>query len=132
MKAKSLLTRKVPLAFAGALVSLLILGAVSYRSIILSSESDRRVRHTQEVLAQAQNLLLAVQGSESSYRAFALTGDESYLSSCRAGLSSARTELVSARNLTVDNPEQQRRIPLLARLLDRQAHFRRIRHRPSQ
>lgn len=79
MNTKSPLSRKVQLAFGTAVLALLVVGAISYRGIVMSSESDRWVRHTHEVLEKLQDLLSAMQGVESSYRAFALTGKDSYL-----------------------------------------------------
>jgi CHASE3 domain sensor protein len=48
LKAMSRLNRKVQFAFGSALLTLLFVGAVCYRGIAASGESDRRVRHTQE------------------------------------------------------------------------------------
>ncbi len=78
MKTTPRLNRKVQLAFGSALLTLLVVGAISYRGIVASSESDRRVRHTHEVLASLQDLLLAMRSIESSSRGFVLTGDEAY------------------------------------------------------
>jgi len=77
------LNRKVQLAFGSAVAILLVVGAVSYRSIVMSGESDRWVRHTREVLETLQNLVAHMARIESSDRGFALTGEESYLESCR-------------------------------------------------
>ena len=77
MKNKSLLNRKVQLAFGSAIVILLVVGSVSYRGMAISKESDRLVRHTHEVIENLQDLLLAVEGIETSDRGFVLTGKES-------------------------------------------------------
>ena len=73
--------RKVQLRFGPAILTLLFLtllvvGAVSYRSIVLSQESDRRVRHTQEVLQNLQTLFSEVQSMESCCREFVVIGEE--------------------------------------------------------
>ena len=47
MRTKSLLSRKMQLAFGSAILTLLVVGAISYRGIVVSSESDRLVRHIQ-------------------------------------------------------------------------------------
>ncbi len=41
MKAKSLLSRKMQLAFASPILTLLVPGAISCRGIVVSRESDR-------------------------------------------------------------------------------------------
>jgi PAS domain S-box-containing protein len=89
MKTKSLLNRKVQLAFGAAILALLAAGVISYRGLIQSTESDRWVRHTHQVVEELQDVLSAMQSAESSYRGFALTGDESYLQSYRTGIVSA-------------------------------------------
>ena len=120
MKTTSRLNWKMQLAFASAIVTLLLVGAVSYRGIVVSSESDQWVRHTDDVLANLQDLRTAMANSESSCRGFALTGKESYLESYRTGLLRLEQDQATIRNLTVDNPDQQRRLPLLASLAARQ------------
>ena len=60
------------------------------------------------VLENLQNLLFAMGSIESSYRGFVLTGKESYIESYRARISSAEQDETTVRNLTVDNPGQQR------------------------
>jgi PAS domain S-box-containing protein len=115
-KITSRLIRNVQLAFGSALLTLLVVGAVSYRSIVQSSESDRWVRHTHEVLASLEDLLLAMRNVESSGRGFVLTGKEAYFESCRAGILSAGQEQARLRDLTLDNPVQQGRLTALAGL----------------
>ena len=113
MKTKSLLSHKVPLAFGSAILALLVVGAISFRGMLVSSESDRWVRHTHEVLEKLQDLLSAMQSIESSYRGFVLTGKESYLESYHASLLSLEQDETTVRNLMVDNPDQQGRLPAL-------------------
>ena len=81
--------RTVLWAFGAAFVILLVVGAFSYRSMVVSGKSDRLVRHTHEVLENLQQLLFAVTKVEWSVRGFVLTGEESYLEAYRAGKSSA-------------------------------------------
>jgi len=117
------LNRKVQLAFGSAILALLLVGAVYFRGMVVSRESDRRVRHTHEILGRLQDLLSAMQSVESGYSGFALTGNESYLESYHAGLLSAEQDEAAVRNLTVDNPEQQGRIPILEKLVDQKIQY---------
>jgi PAS domain S-box-containing protein len=116
MKSESQLNRNVQLAFGSALLTLLVVGAISYRSIVRSSESDRLVRHTHEVLASLQDVLLAMRSVEASSRGFVLTGQETYSESSRASILRLGQEQAMVRDLTVDNPAQRRQFPTLARL----------------
>jgi PAS domain S-box-containing protein len=114
MKMKSLSSRKLQLAFGSAILALLAVGAISYRGMAESRESDRWVRHTHEVLESLQNLLAAVQTVESNARGYLLTGDESFLEVYRVGKVRTEKEQAIVRDLTVDNAEQQRRLDALA------------------
>jgi len=110
---KSLSSRKLQLAFGSAILALLAVGAISYRGMAESRESDRWVRHTHEVLESLQNLLAAVQTVESNARGYLLTGDESFLEVYRVGKVRTEKEQAIVRDLTVDNAEQQRRLDAL-------------------
>jgi PAS domain S-box-containing protein len=123
MKTKSQLNRKVQLAFGVAIVTLLVAGAASYRGMAVSRESDRWVRHTHEVVENLEDLLLAMERIESSYRGFALTGKASYLESYRASILSAEQYAATVRNLTLDNFKQQRQIPALEKLVAQKIQF---------
>ncbi len=123
MTTKSEMKRTVGLAFGVAILVLLAVGVLAYRGAVVSAESDRWVRHSHEVLESTQNLDAAVQSTESSYRGFALTGDPSYLDSYHSNISIAQEYLGIARDLTVDNPEQQRRIAVFEKLIARKIRF---------
>src|SRR6478672_9531942 len=100
MKTKSLLDYRVQLALRGAILALLVGGAISYRSMVASRESNRWVLHTHEVLEKLQDQLSAIQSIESSYRGFLLTGSESYLQPYRASTVSLEQDEATLRNLT--------------------------------
>jgi CHASE3 domain sensor protein len=116
MRSKSLLNRKLQLAFGSAMLTLLVVGAISYHVMVVSRDNARWVSHTQEVLESIHDLAFAVESIESDSRGFALTGKESYLESYRAGLLKVTREQAAIRQLTLDNPAQQRQLPLLESL----------------
>jgi len=111
------LKRRVQLAFGSAIVILLVVGAVSYRGLFLSSESDRWVRHSHEVLENLDHLVADMERIESSDRGFALTGEVVYLESYRASAVSAGQDAAAVRDLTKDNPEQQLQLPALEEVM---------------
>lgn len=117
MKAESLFMRKVQLAFGFAMLTLLLMGALSYRWMVLSDESDQWVRHTHEVLTSIQNLRLAMESLRSSSREFALTGKESDLDPFHANVIAVKQDQDNLRKLTADNPIQQNRLASLADLV---------------
>src|SRR5271155_1520263 len=119
MKTKSALGRKLQLAFGSAVLALLVVGVVNYRSMVESGNSDLWVRHTDEVLEKLQELLAAMETAESNARGYLLTRDESFLLVYRAGVSNTEKNLTTLRGLTADNALQQGRLDALATLTTR-------------
>ena len=89
------------------------MGSLSYRWMGISSDSDRWVRHSHEVLGSLQDLALAMESIESSTRGFVLTGQESGLETYRANVARVEQDQSTVRALTVDNPDQQIHFPYL-------------------
>src|SRR6202163_2673668 len=123
MKTKSLLNWKVHLAFGSAILTLLVVGVISFRGMVLSSESNRLVRHTHEVLESLQDLLFEMENIESSDRGFVLTGNESYLDSYRAGRLNAEQDEATLRSLTIDTPRQLIQLPILKKVFIQKIQF---------
>jgi diguanylate cyclase (GGDEF)-like protein/PAS domain S-box-containing protein len=107
---------KVALAFGAGLLTLLVVGGISYRFMVGSEEDDRWVEHTRETLGTLDNLLSAEASIDSSVRGFALSGNDSYLDAYRASALRAEQDEAAVRKLTVDNPVQQGRLPALEAL----------------
>ena len=123
MKTTTRLSRTMQLAFGAAILTLLVVVAVSYRSIVASSQSDRWVRHTHDVIAQLQDLQLAMSGIDSSTRGFALTGNDAYIATYQTSKLDAQSDEASVRRLTQDNPQQRRQFPALENLLAEKTRF---------
>jgi PAS domain S-box-containing protein len=117
------LNRKVQLAFGFAVVILLVVGSVSYHSLVISSESDRWVRHTHEVIETLQTLVSDMANIDSGDRGFALTGEESYQEDYRASIVSAEQDEAAVRNLTKDNPKQQLQLLALEELMAQKIRY---------
>jgi PAS domain S-box-containing protein len=113
---KSFLNAKVRIAFGFAMLTLLLMGTLSYRMMILSDESSQWVRHTHIVIENIQDLALTMENIESSSRGFVLTGDESILGSYRANVLRANQDEATIRALTADNPAQQIHFPTVETL----------------
>jgi diguanylate cyclase (GGDEF)-like protein len=112
----SFLNRKVRLGFGFAMLTLLLMGAVSYRWMVISDESGRWARHTNEVLTNIQSLLLAMESIKSSSREFVLTGKESDLDLYHANVLNEERDQEAIQHMTADNPIQQSRLPALKSL----------------
>ena len=119
MRVISRFSHKSLLAFGAAILALLVVGAISYRGIVVSSASDRWVRHTHEVLDALKDMLVAMSSIESNARGFMISGGESYLESYRANILQVEQGAAAVRNLTFDNPKQQSRLAALESLAAR-------------
>src|SRR5712691_4086884 len=96
--------------------SLAHLGLEVYRGVAVVPQLQRGpelVTHTYEVITAAQNLDRALQDAERGQRGFLITGDEAYLRPYDDGIKRAPELVARLKQLTVDNPEQQRRMPVL-------------------
>ncbi len=93
MKTRSASDWVVHLAFGVALLAMLAMGAVSYRNVIVSSNSEQWLGHTREVLNGLEDLLFDMATVDSSSRGFALTGRESDLDPYRASASSVTRDV---------------------------------------
>jgi PAS domain S-box-containing protein len=88
-----------------------------YHAPALTRSRDLVV-HTFEVIATAQTLDQALQDAERGQRGFLITGESAYLEPYRTGVRDAPVLLAKLTRLTVNNPEQQRRLPNLAHQID--------------
>ena len=116
MKAGILSNRAVQFSFGTAIAILVIVGAFAYRSIFASSESDRWVQHTHEVLDDLQGLTSGMAEISSSIRRFVITGEDADLEPYHAARSNVDRLQPILLDMTLDNPEQQRRLAALGKL----------------
>jgi PAS domain S-box-containing protein len=117
MKTKMQPVRTMQFCFGAALAVLVVVGAVAYSSVIGSNESSRWTQHTHDVLEHIAGLRSAMESVERGYRDSALSGDEAFLQSARTDMQRLHQDLSILRALTTDNPGQQRRIGILAGLV---------------
>jgi signal transduction histidine kinase len=110
---------KVKFAFGFAMALLIFIGALAYRSVQVSNESAAWVTHTRNVLKSIQLMRYSMEAITSNIRGFLITGDDSYLEIYRANVLEIEAQRENVRNLTADNPEQQRKLPDLESLIAR-------------
>ena len=110
--------KKIAAGFALSFVLLLAIGAVSYRSINKLTDNDVWVTHTHEVLEHIAGVLNQLKDAETGQRGFVITGDEAYLEPYQSGSVQVGNVVKELRELTADNPNQQKRLdaaePLIA------------------
>lgn len=115
-------------AFAAcALLILLGIGMLSFRSMVRNEDDRGWVAHTHLVLERLQQVLTDVTQAESGQRGYILTGEEEYQGAYQAARDQVPRDIAEVRKLTADNPAQQMAIKglelkinaLLAVLTDR-------------
>jgi CHASE3 domain sensor protein len=108
--------RLASLAFGSAIAVLLVVGTFAYRSVRASNESIQWVQHTHEVLENLQGSQFGMETISASVRGFVSTGDQAYLERYHAGVLNLVQHEAAVRSLTVDNPNQQIKLPALEAL----------------
>jgi len=110
--------RKIAAGFAVSLVLLIAIGAVAYRGINKLTTIGQWVTHTHEVLEHIAGVLSSLKDAETGQRGYVITGDEAFLEPYNTGSGEVLNVTKELRKLTLDNPNQQKRIdaaePLIA------------------
>jgi methyl-accepting chemotaxis protein len=110
--------KKISLGFALSFALLAVIGAIAYWSINVLSRTSYSVARTYVVLERVAGVLSLLKDAETGQRGYIITGDESYLEPYQAAGTAIATTVDELRELTSDNPAQQKRIgqaePLIA------------------
>ncbi len=105
--------RKVRAGFALALVALILIGGMSYFSLVRLHEDRVQVEHTQQVIAALRLEPAIMAEAEAAVRGYVITGQEDFLEPYQRALSSVHADLENLRSLTADNRMQQGRLDAL-------------------
>jgi PAS domain S-box-containing protein len=108
---------KVQGGFAFALACLVLVGGVSYRSVMRLADNAAWSEHTHEVLVRLESVLSGVTNAETAEREYVITGDEGYLEAYRQSVQTITAVQRQLRELTRDNPSQQHRLQSLGALV---------------
>jgi PAS domain S-box-containing protein len=101
--------------------SLLFIGIVIYQlfgNLPALRQGQNLVVHTLEVITTANGLKRNMQRAESNERGYLITGDPAYLDPYKAALQEVSDLFAKLKQLTADNPEEQRRWTILERQID--------------
>jgi methyl-accepting chemotaxis protein len=109
--------RKIGAGFAVPLVLLIGLGWTAIHTTSKLAETSAWVAHTHEVLERLERTSALLRIVESEERGFILTGEDAYLESYNAARAELPANLKVLRDLTGDNPVQQRRLDALEPLV---------------
>jgi signal transduction histidine kinase len=100
--------KKAQLAFASALLLLFLSGLATYFATRSLIASERWVIHTHEVQAAIGNIDSAISRAGRARSGYILDGQEDFLSQFDAALLEIPPALQNLRELTKDNPDQQK------------------------
>ncbi len=102
--------KRIAVGFAISFALLAGIGTVAYRSIDSLTRTSDWVTHTHTVLDRINGTISAMQNTETGARGFVITGDDAFLEPYQAGIVSVAKQIKELRELTSDNPKQQKRI----------------------
>jgi PAS domain S-box-containing protein len=108
---------KIVAGFGLALLMLIVVSVVSYRSTTQLIETARSVAHTRAVLEKLETVLAQLASSESSARGYIIAGEERYLEPYHAASAVIDQEVKELRRLIAENPSQERRLDILEPLI---------------
>jgi len=98
-------------------IALFILLSLSIWGQYQSSESGKWVLHTIQVQSQLSRLLSDLQMAETGQRGYLLTGNDEYLEPYNNANSKVIITSTNLKNLTKDNPNQQKNIDRIEKLI---------------
>ena len=104
------ISQKLYAGFAVILLIILVLVLSTWRGFDQVDSSVRLNIHTYEVINESSELLGSLLNIETGARGFVITGRDQFLGPFEAGEREFQSKLVQLRQLTRDNPMQQRRL----------------------
>ena len=107
---------KILLAFAVPTAVTLIIGAVVFAALTKSLDTTARVAQTQQVIAQANELIKSAVDVQTGQRGFVITQTESFLAPYTAGNATFERTARTLRALVSNNPPQVARVDQMVRL----------------
>jgi PAS domain S-box-containing protein len=108
---------EVRASFALAMSILIVIGGMSYFSLVRVHEDRVRVEHTQRTIASLRLEPAIVAEAEAAVRGYVITGQEDFLEPYQRARSSVRADLESLRSLTAGDRMQQGRLDALEPLV---------------
>jgi CheY-like chemotaxis protein len=109
--------RLVLAGFVMATAILLFVGWQSYRNTARFAEASEWRDHTYKVLGNLEETVARLVDAETGQRGYLLTGEEAYLEPYREAIKDIDRTIGDLKNLTSDNPNQQKRIRILEPLV---------------
>ncbi len=102
--------RNLAISFIIAMLILLMVTVISYRTTQRFVSTARQVEHTHEVVRGLDLLQADLLKAEYANRNYVITGDETNVDEYQTFASSVNADLENLRRLTSDNPKQRQRL----------------------
>jgi signal transduction histidine kinase len=118
--------RLTKLSLALALLLLVSISWVTYRSTVLFADSARLVDHTHLVIKQINQVLADVRDAENAQRGYLITGDITFLQPYDAVVTRLPDEITLLRELVNDNAAQQQAINDLDEMITKKMRILRL------
>ncbi|PYO40449.1 MAG: hypothetical protein DMD33_17680 [Gemmatimonadetes bacterium] len=109
--------RRIQIGFGIAVAILVAVGVTALRSSSATLESAGWVAHTLNVRGALEQAVATLIGAESDVRGYEISGDSAFLGEYDAARTDLNRLLSRLRELTADNPAQQRRLDSLEALI---------------
>lgn len=114
---------RIVLTFSLSILILLIVGAYAYQSTRQSEQSSEWVNHTNQVIHEAQSILLYVGNIETAQRGYVITGKRKFLEPYENALEELPHVYARLLELVHDNPSQGKLLTEINHSLDRKQAF---------
>tara|TARA_R110002049_G_scaffold159460_3_gene324436 strand:- start:4022 stop:5446 length:1425 start_codon:yes stop_codon:yes gene_type:complete len=102
-----------------AVILLIVLSTISYRSLNSFKSKNEWVAHSTEVLYNLQSMVVELKEAENNSQAFLITQDNSFRKPSINSKFGVMDYFDESKKLTEDNPKQQRRFNELEKLIDK-------------
>jgi CheY-like chemotaxis protein/CHASE3 domain sensor protein len=120
---KLTLEKKILAGFIICSLILLTVAIISFQNSEKFVDTNQWVNHTHEVLYEFEEVLISAVEAQAGARGYIITGDEIYFEPFKNASDNLATHLNKARELTKDNPVQQRNIQTLDKLIKQHTDY---------
>ncbi|AUB41124.1 DNA-binding response regulator, OmpR family, containings REC and winged-helix [Nostoc flagelliforme CCNUN1] len=109
--------KKIAAGFGLASAILVLIGVVSYQNTRVSTNNRSIVKNTYKKINSLEKLQYQIKDAETGQSSYIFTGKQIYLKPYQAALANVDQEIAKLKNLTADQPNQQKQIATLEFLI---------------
>ncbi|MEH2053069.1 GAF domain-containing protein [Nostoc sp.] len=109
--------KKIAAGFALASAMVVLIGVVSYQNTRVSTNNRSIIKKTYKKINSLEKLLSQIKDAETGQSSYIFTGQQIYLKPYQTALANVDQEIVNLKDLTADQPSQQKQIATLEFLI---------------